>query len=109
MLSQGTNQAKARSVICAAGRLIHCFDRISANGLDRLVTVRAEVSPGLRFVEGLCLLKAIPFRDSHALGWGWPLQANNLSAARAEVDLLRSLVQPRCALQHQQRLEHQAL
>src|SRR6516165_1560957 len=68
-----------------AGRLIHCFDRISANGLDRLVTVRAEISPGLRFVEGLCLLKAIPFRDSHALGWGWPLQANNLSAARAEV------------------------
>ena len=36
MLSQGTNQAKARSVICAAGRLIHCFDRISADGLDRL-------------------------------------------------------------------------
>src|SRR5262249_48019916 len=30
----------------AAGRLIHCFDRISADGLDRLVTVRAKVSPG---------------------------------------------------------------
>src|SRR5262249_30583432 len=28
----------------AAGRLIHCFDRISADGLDRLVTVRANVS-----------------------------------------------------------------
>ena len=68
-----------------AGRLIHCFDRISANGLDRLFTVGGEVIPGLRFVEGLCLLNAIPFRDSHALGWGWPLQANNLSAARAEV------------------------
>src|SRR6516162_11825091 len=36
----------------AAGRLIHCFDRTSAEGLDRLVTVRAEVSPGLRFEEG---------------------------------------------------------
>src|SRR5262245_407322 len=35
----------------AAGCLIHCFDRILADGLDRLVTVRAKVSPGLRFEE----------------------------------------------------------
>src|SRR6516162_1018100 len=66
----------------AAGRLIHCFDRISADGLDRLVTVQAKVS-GLRFEEGLCLLKAVPFRDCHALGWGWSVQADNLSAACA--------------------------
>jgi hypothetical protein len=67
----------------AAGRLIHCFDRISADGLDRLVTVRAKVGPGLRFEEGLCLLKAVPFRDCHALGWGWSVQTDNLSAACA--------------------------
>src|SRR5215472_18169776 len=85
MLSQGTNQAKARSVICAAGRLIHCFDRISADGPDRLVTVRAKVSPGLRFEEGLCFLKVIPFRDCYPLGWGRPVQADNLSAACAEI------------------------
>ena len=69
----------------AAGCLIHCFDRISADGLDRLVTVRAKVSPGLRFEEGLCLLKAVPFRDCHALGWGWTVQADNLSAACTEI------------------------
>src|SRR5262249_27150424 len=69
----------------AAGRLIHCFDRISADGLDRLVTVRAKVSPGLRFEEGLCLLKAVPFRDCHALGWGWSVQSDDLSAACAEI------------------------
>jgi len=69
----------------AAGRLIHCFDRISADGPDRLVTVRAKVSPGLRFEEGLCLVKAVPFRDCHALGWGWSVQADNLSAACAAV------------------------
>src|SRR5215831_6219714 len=65
----------------AAGRLIHCFDRISGDGLDRLVTVQATVSPGLRFEEGLCLLKAVPFRDCHALGWGWSVQADDLSAS----------------------------
>ena len=31
----------------------------------------------------LCLLKAVPFRDCHALGWGWSVQADNLSAACA--------------------------
>ena len=29
----------------------------------------------------LCLLKAVPFRDCHALGWGWSVQADNLSAS----------------------------
>src|SRR5262245_1221446 len=68
----------------SAGRLIRYFDRISADGLDRLFTVR-KVSKGLRFEEGLCLLKAIPFRDAHTLGWGRPLHADNLSTARAEI------------------------
>src|SRR5262245_3016682 len=68
----------------SAGRLIRYFDRISADGLDRLFTVR-KVSKGLRLEEGLCLLKAIPFRDSHTLGWGRPLHADNLSTARAEI------------------------
>src|ERR1700716_776812 len=65
--------------------LVQGFDSISADGLERLVTVRAEVSPGLRFEEGLCFLKAIPFRDCHSLGWGRPLHTNNLSTARAEI------------------------
>src|SRR5215468_1213531 len=68
----------------SAGRLIRYFDRISADGLDRLFTVR-KVSKGLRFEEGLCLLKTIPLRESHALGWGRPLHADNLSAAGAEI------------------------
>src|SRR5262249_26102965 len=86
ILSQGTNHAKARgSAIYAAGRLIHYFDRISANGLERLVTVRGEVIKRLRLEEGLCLLKVIPFRNCHALGWGRPLHADNFSATRAEI------------------------
>jgi hypothetical protein len=55
------NSRKARVAICAAGCLIQCFDRISANGLERLVTLWGEVIPRLRFEEGLCLFKAVPF------------------------------------------------
>jgi hypothetical protein len=40
---------------------LHHLNRVSTNSLDRLVTRRGEVSPSLRFVEGLCLLKTIPF------------------------------------------------
>jgi hypothetical protein len=65
--------------------LIQGFDPVSADGLERLVTIRGEVSPGLRFKEGLCFLKAVPFRDCHSLGWGRPLHADNLAAARAEI------------------------
>src|SRR5262245_35192564 len=67
-----------------AGRLICCFNCVSADGLDRLFTVR-KVSKGRRLEEGLCLLKTIPLRESHALGWGRPLHADNLSAAGAEI------------------------
>src|SRR5262245_8768987 len=44
----------------AAGRLIHCFDRISADGLDRLVTVRAKVSriDGVAGAWGSCAIAA---------------------------------------------------
>ena len=52
---------------------LHHLNRVSTNSLDRLVTRRGEVSPSLRFVEGLCLLRTIPFREPHALGWGRPL------------------------------------
>ena len=69
--------------------LVQGFDSISANGLKRLLTVRGEVSPSLRFEEGLCFLKAIPFRDCHSLGWGRPLHANNLAASRAEITTAR--------------------
>src|SRR5262249_39690558 len=71
-----------------AGRLICCFNCVSADGLDRLFTVW-KVSKGLRFEEGLCFLKAIPLRESHALGWGRPLHADNFSAAGAEITTSR--------------------
>src|SRR5215469_7822485 len=62
MLSQGTNQAKARSVICAAGRLIHCFDRISA---DVLIALSRS---GPRSVQASDLKKASAFsRLSHSV------------------------------------------
>jgi len=48
-----------------------------------------SVSPSLRFEEGLCLLKAVPFCDCYALGWGRPFQANNLSTACAKITTFR--------------------
>src|SRR5262249_36794401 len=48
----------------AAGRLIHCFDRISADGLDRLVTVRAKVSR-IDGVAGAWRSCAIAARQTH--------------------------------------------
>jgi hypothetical protein len=41
---------KARIAICAAGCLIQCFDRISANGLERLVTLWGEVTARARSI-----------------------------------------------------------
>src|SRR5262245_29885450 len=107
MLSQGTNQAKARSVICAAGRLIHCLDRISADGLDRLVTVRAKVSPGLRFEEGLCLLKVIPFRDCYPLArqaWfsrpgHWCIGSRRLPAGQTILNAIGNLLADGCQVE----------
>src|SRR5262249_27779111 len=50
------------AVIPARRRLIRYFDCVPPYRLDCLVTIRGEVSPGLRFVEGLGLLKTIPLR-----------------------------------------------
>jgi hypothetical protein len=52
---------------------LHHLNCVSTNSLDRLITRRGKVGPSLRFVEGLCLLKTIPFREPHAFGWGRPL------------------------------------
>jgi hypothetical protein len=68
-----------------AGRLIRYLDPISPNGLNRLITVRREVGPSLRLVKGLCLLKTIPLHHTHALGWGRPLEPDNLSAGGPEI------------------------
>jgi hypothetical protein len=81
-------RAGARSERCEAGELIRYFDRISADGLDRLFTVR-KLSKDLRFEEGLCLLKTVPLCESHAFGWGWSLHTDNLTAAGAEIPTSR--------------------
>ena len=57
----------------AAGRLIHCFDRISADGLDRLITLWRKVGPSFRFVICLRLGEAIPLINDHTLGRFRPL------------------------------------
>src|SRR5262245_25952507 len=80
----GKPRACAGLQATAAGRSIRYFDCISADGLDRLFTVR-KVGEGLRLEKGLCLLKTIPLRESDALGWGRPLHADNFSAAGAEI------------------------
>jgi hypothetical protein len=49
-------------VIPARWRLIRYFDCVPPYRLDCLVTIRGQVSPDLRFVEGLGLLKTIPLR-----------------------------------------------
>jgi hypothetical protein len=43
-------------------RLVHRFDDVPPYRLNCLVTLRRKVGPGLRLVECLCLLKAIPLR-----------------------------------------------
>jgi hypothetical protein len=50
---------------------LHYLNRVSANSLERLLTVRAEVSPSFRFEEGLCLLNEIaPELTGHGLPLG---------------------------------------
>ena len=79
--------------------LVAFFYRISADGLERLVTVRAEISPGLRLEEGLCFLKAIPFRDRDSLGRRRPLHGQQpFRRPCGNYDRLRSFVQPLNAL-----------
>src|SRR4029079_1980874 len=50
-----------------------------------LVTVGAEIGPGLRFEERLCHFEVIPFGDRDTLRRGRSLHSDNLSAASTEI------------------------
>src|ERR1700704_77559 len=81
----------------AVRRSIPRFYRVAAYGLERLVTVRPEIFPGLRVEEGLRLRKAFPFRDRDPLGRRGALQNRNLPASGLEVVTARALLRLRNA------------
>jgi hypothetical protein len=63
-----------------------------------------SVSPSLRFEEGLCLLKAVPFCDCYALGWGAALPGQQPFHRLCEDhDLPHSFVPPRRKLRNKAR------
>ena len=93
---------RSRNAGTPGKRLVQGLDDVPPLDLDCLVALRRKVLEGLRVVECLCLIKAVPLGDAHTLG-SRPLQCNNPSASRAEIAstsagrLLRSL-DKRCVL-----------